>query len=161
MGGDGFSKPGLAREVASHPPRFHPGLAPLNRMAPFPPSSSSGRSFSPRCVHQSSATSVHMSTAPMKKVVITGLGVVSGVGTGVENFWEGLLAGKSSIDRVEGFDPEPFKCQIGSEVSLEKVVCVCVDEDRIGCTRGRRPPVVFSNAALSPSKLGSCGAFGA
>lgn len=49
-------------------------------------------------------------------VVVTGLGVVSGVGTGVEAFWEGLLKGESSVNRVEGFDPERFKCQIGSEV---------------------------------------------
>lgn len=51
-----------------------------------------------------------------KTVVVTGLGVVSGVGTGVDAFWKGLLEGESSINRIEGFDPERFKCQIGSEV---------------------------------------------
>ena len=57
------------------------------------------------------------SSAPgSKTVVVTGLGVVSGVGTGVDAFWQGLLEGESSINRIEGFDPERFKCQIGSEV---------------------------------------------
>ncbi|CAM9867096.1 unnamed protein product [Choristocarpus tenellus] len=57
-----------------------------------------------------------MSAGGKRKVVVTGLGVVSGVGTGVESFWEGLLDGKCSIDRIESFDPADFKCQIGSEV---------------------------------------------
>lgn len=51
-----------------------------------------------------------------RRVVVTGLGVVSGVGTGVQDFWDGLLAGESSIKRIESFDPDPFKCKIGSEV---------------------------------------------
>lgn len=59
-----------------------------------------------------------MSSAGEKTVVVTGLGVVSGVGTGVDAFWQGLLDGESSINRIEGFDPEAFKCQIGSEVDI-------------------------------------------
>lgn len=72
-----------------------------------------------------------MSAGGTDTVVVTGLGVVSGVGTGVDAFWEGLLKGESSINRVEGFDPERFKCQIGSEVSVGGVfvgvctLCVC------------------------------------
>ncbi|CAM9726942.1 unnamed protein product, partial [Discosporangium mesarthrocarpum] len=57
-----------------------------------------------------------MSAEGKRKVVVTGLGVVSGVGTGVDNFWQGLLSGDCSIDRVTNFDPADFKCQIGSEV---------------------------------------------
>ena len=57
-----------------------------------------------------------MSAAGTQTVVVTGLGVVSGVGTGVDAFWDGLLKGESSVNRIEGFDPERFKCQIGSEV---------------------------------------------
>lgn len=71
------------------------------------------------CAHGAGSTGIHMSAAAAgkdKKVVVTGLGVVSGVGTGVEEFWKGLLAGESSINRIERFDPTPFKCQIGSEV---------------------------------------------
>lgn len=55
-------------------------------------------------------------SAAGRTVVVTGLGVVSGVGTGVDAFWDGLLKGESSINKIEGFDPSQFKCQIGSEV---------------------------------------------
>lgn len=69
---------------------------------------------------QRGGTELHMSSSEpgSKTVVVTGLGVVSGVGTGVDAFWQGLLEGESSINRIEGFDPERFKCQIGSEVPL-------------------------------------------
>lgn len=72
------------------------------------------------CSHGAASTGIRMSAAGGdKKVVVTGLGVVSGVGTGVEEFWKGLLDGKSSINRIERFDPTPFKCQIGAEVTVQ------------------------------------------
>jgi 3-oxoacyl-[acyl-carrier-protein] synthase II len=51
-----------------------------------------------------------------KKVVITGLGVVTSLGHDVPTFWSSLLAGKSGIERVSLFDPSEFACQIGAEV---------------------------------------------
>ncbi len=41
----------------------------------------------------------------MRRVVITGLGVVSPIGTGVEKFWSNLIAGVSGIDIIKRFDP--------------------------------------------------------
>lgn len=52
-----------------------------------------------------------------RRVVITGLGVVSPVGTGVATAWENLIAGKSGITRITKFDPSAFACQIAGEVS--------------------------------------------
>jgi len=40
-----------------------------------------------------------------RRVVITGLGVVSPIGTGVEKFWKNLTAGVSGIDIIKRFDP--------------------------------------------------------
>ena len=40
----------------------------------------------------------------MKKLVITGMGAVTPIGIGVEEYWENLLAGKTGIDLIE--DPE-------------------------------------------------------
>lgn len=40
-----------------------------------------------------------------RRVVITGLGVVSPIGTGVEKFWSNLIAGVSGIDIIKRFDP--------------------------------------------------------
>lgn len=51
-----------------------------------------------------------------RRVVITGLGVVSPAGSSLEKFWENLTAGKSGIGRITKFDPEGFPVQIAGEV---------------------------------------------
>jgi 3-oxoacyl-[acyl-carrier-protein] synthase II len=52
----------------------------------------------------------------MKRVVITGIGVVSPIGTGKDVFWTALLAGKSGIRPVTSFDTSAFPVHIGAEV---------------------------------------------
>lgn len=51
-----------------------------------------------------------------RRVVITGLGIVSPVGIGVTQAWQNIVAGKSGIGRITHFDPSPFACQIAGEV---------------------------------------------
>jgi 3-oxoacyl-[acyl-carrier-protein] synthase II len=51
-----------------------------------------------------------------RRVVVTGMGVVTSIGHDVDSFWAGLVAGKVGIDRVTLFDPSDFACQIGAEV---------------------------------------------
>jgi len=51
-----------------------------------------------------------------RRVVITGMGVVHGLGHDVEAFWSSLLAGKGGVGRITHFDPRDFACQIGAEV---------------------------------------------
>ncbi len=51
-----------------------------------------------------------------RRVVVTGLGVVSPVGSSVSKFWESLTAGKSGIGRITKFDPEGYPVQIAGEV---------------------------------------------
>ena len=51
-----------------------------------------------------------------RRVVITGLGVVSPVGTGVQPSWTNIQAGVSGITRITRFDPSPFAAQIAGEV---------------------------------------------
>lgn len=48
----------------------------------------------------------------MKKVVITGMGIVSPVGTGLEYAWKNILAGKSGIRKIDEFDASDLACQI-------------------------------------------------
>ncbi|MDK9712699.1 MAG: beta-ketoacyl-ACP synthase II [Sulfuritalea sp.] len=51
-----------------------------------------------------------------RRVVVTGLGLVSPVGNSVPEAWDNLLAGKSGIGRITKFDPAAFKAQIAGEV---------------------------------------------
>lgn len=51
-----------------------------------------------------------------RRVVVTGLGVVSPVGIGVQTSWSNLIAGKSGITRITKFDPGNFASQIAGEV---------------------------------------------
>ncbi len=51
-----------------------------------------------------------------RKVVVTGIGVVSPVGNDLETFWESLKAGRSGIDHITSFDTTGFDCRIAGEV---------------------------------------------
>jgi 3-oxoacyl-[acyl-carrier-protein] synthase II len=51
-----------------------------------------------------------------RRVVVTGLGVVSPVGVGVQTAWANIVAGKSGITRITKFDPSNFSSQIAGEV---------------------------------------------
>ena len=52
-----------------------------------------------------------------RRVVITGLGVVSSIGLGKEAFWSALLEGKSGIQPIRSFDASSYSCQIAGEIS--------------------------------------------
>ena len=51
-----------------------------------------------------------------RRVVITGLGIVSPVGNTVEEAWQNILAGRSGIDRITRFEASTFPVQIAGEV---------------------------------------------
>jgi len=51
-----------------------------------------------------------------RRVVVTGLGLVSPVGIGVQASWSDLIAGKSGISTITKFDPSAFSSQIAGEV---------------------------------------------
>jgi len=51
-----------------------------------------------------------------RRVVITGVGLLTPVGIGTEVSWRALLAGKSGIGRITAFDAALFSCQIAGEV---------------------------------------------
>jgi 3-oxoacyl-[acyl-carrier-protein] synthase II len=50
------------------------------------------------------------------RVVITGLGTINPLAHSVEGYWEGLINGRSGIDRITQFDPSELPCQIAGEV---------------------------------------------
>lgn len=51
-----------------------------------------------------------------RRAVVTGLGVVSPVGIGLEATWDALVGGRSGIDRITLFDPSPFEVDVAGEV---------------------------------------------
>jgi 3-oxoacyl-[acyl-carrier-protein] synthase II len=53
---------------------------------------------------------------PSRRVVVTGVGMVSPLGTGVEKSWAELLRGKSGVAKITKFDPTGFDTQIAAEV---------------------------------------------
>ncbi len=52
-----------------------------------------------------------------KRVVITGLGVVSAVGNGLPEFWQSLIEGKDGTKEITVFNPSPYRTKIAAEVS--------------------------------------------
>ncbi len=56
-----------------------------------------------------------------RRVVITGIGVISPIGIGAKAFWENLLAGKVGVRRITAYDPSGFSSQIAGEVPPFKI----------------------------------------
>jgi 3-oxoacyl-[acyl-carrier-protein] synthase II len=51
-----------------------------------------------------------------RRVVVTGIGIVSALGIGTEETWQGLIAGKSGINTITRFDVSKFSVRIAAEV---------------------------------------------
>jgi len=52
----------------------------------------------------------------VRRVVVTGIGMVTPIGSDKEEFWQSLVNGRSGIQRVTGFDVSNYPCQIAGEV---------------------------------------------
>ncbi|WP_038098656.1 beta-ketoacyl-ACP synthase II [Thioalkalivibrio sp. HK1] len=52
----------------------------------------------------------------MRRIVVTGLGLTTAVGHGVEESWENILAGRSGVRRIDAFDVSEFRSRIGAMV---------------------------------------------
>lgn len=83
---------------------------------------------------------------PRKRIVVTGLGVITSVGTGIENFWQNLLKGKCGIGNVTRFDATDYSCQVASEV-IDFDPTVYMDAKEV--KRSDR----YSHFAMAASKL--------
>lgn len=51
-----------------------------------------------------------------RKVVVTGIGLLTPIGTGIDEFWNSLMAGRSGIGKITSFDTTDYDCKIAGEV---------------------------------------------
>jgi 3-oxoacyl-[acyl-carrier-protein] synthase II len=51
-----------------------------------------------------------------RRVVLTGLGVVTPLGNDIDTFWDNVLAGQCGVDKITAFDASAYDCQIAAEV---------------------------------------------
>ena len=51
-----------------------------------------------------------------RRIVVTGLGVISSVGTGKDEFWKSIISGRSGISRVTSFDTKELRCHFAGEI---------------------------------------------
>jgi len=58
-----------------------------------------------------------------RRVVLTGLGVVSSLGQDSDTLWSNIVAGRCGIRRISSFDPAGFDCQIAAEVTQFDPLC--------------------------------------
>lgn len=89
-----------------------------------------------------------------RRVVITGLGIVSSIGIGWQIFWKNLLAGKSGISTIGSFDTSQYDRHYGGEVKNFNP-CDFIDKrraDRMG--RASQMAIAASKLALEDAGLG-------
>ena len=57
-----------------------------------------------------------MTNKELKRVVVTGMGAITPIGNTLSEYWDGLLNGKSGVDKITLFDSSKHKCCIAAEV---------------------------------------------
>jgi 3-oxoacyl-[acyl-carrier-protein] synthase II len=81
-----------------------------------------------------------------RRVVITGMGVVSPLGDGVDTFWDGLVAARSAIGAIQRFDASTFDTRFGAE-------CLAFDPDRYIDRKQSKRLDRFAQFALAAAKM--------
>ncbi len=88
-----------------------------------------------------------------KRVVITGLGVVSSIGIGKDAYWESLLQAKSGIGPVSAFDTSAYFTHNGGEVKNFEPCRFMPEETAAGLNRSAQMALAATKLALTDSGL--------
>src|ERR1700690_1365252 len=88
-----------------------------------------------------------------KRVVITGMGIISPVGCGVEKFWQALLKGQSGVRTVSHFDASGFDSRVNGDVIDYDPLAHFNSKDARNTSRFIQFGVVAANEALAYAKL--------
>ena len=79
----------------------------------------------------------------MRRVVVTGMGMITALGCGVNDNWKNLISGKSGIKKIDSFTTEDLPSQIGGIIPENKSHLVI---DRPESVNLVKPPIIIIKA---------------
>lgn len=88
-----------------------------------------------------------------RRVVVTGVGVVSPIGIGKEEFWKAILAGECGVDFVTRFDASTYPCKYAAEVKNFEPAEIFGPKLARRLSRGTQFAIVATQKALEDAKL--------
>ena len=89
----------------------------------------------------------------MKRVVITGIGIVSGLGATRETTWDGMLAGQCGIRPVTAFDAAGYRSQVAAEVPFDLVQASRTPLERRRLSRSDQIGLLAAEEAVADAGL--------
>src|SRR5437660_8344372 len=90
----------------------------------------------------------------LRRVVITGLGVLACNGIGKEDFWNACISGKSGIRRITRFDASPLSSQIAGEIAdFDPEALGLTAEECVNMDRSTQYAVAASNLAMKDAGI--------
>jgi len=90
----------------------------------------------------------------LRRVVITGLGVLACNGIGKEDFWRACISGKSGIRRITRFDASPLSSQIAGEIAdFDPEALGLTAEECVNMDRSTQFAVAASNLAMKDAGI--------
>ncbi|MFF3436886.1 beta-ketoacyl-[acyl-carrier-protein] synthase family protein [Streptosporangium sp. NPDC002721] len=89
----------------------------------------------------------------MRRVVVTGIGVIAPGGVGREEFWNRIVDGKPAVRRITAFDPSPFRSQIAAEVDFDPAACGLTPREVRRMDRFTQLAVACADEAVADSGL--------
>lgn len=88
-----------------------------------------------------------------KRVVVTGVGVVSPIGTGKEAFWRSLISGKCGIGPVTHFDASSYPCKLAAEVNDFEATDFLTPKNARRISRGTQFAIVSTQKAVEDAQV--------
>jgi len=88
-----------------------------------------------------------------KRVVVTGVGVVSSIGTGKDQFWKSLLSGECGISRISRFDASSYPCKYAGEIRDFDPTDYINPKTARRLSRGTQLAIVATQKALEDAQL--------
>ncbi|GHH51187.1 beta-ketoacyl-[acyl-carrier-protein] synthase family protein [Streptomyces candidus] len=89
----------------------------------------------------------------MRRVAVTGLGVVAPGGVGVKEYWDLLTSGRTATRRISFYDPSPFRSQVAAECDFDPATAGLSPQEIRRLDRAAQFAVVSTREALADSGL--------